>query len=163
MRVSPWFGALAAVAMASSAMAQEDPKAVFQGRYDTLRSAMAAQDQAAVGTILAPGYSMTDIQGEVRDAAGVATMMQRMPPGMGRDAKTTVLEATVSGDTAAIKQQLAAKMARPGPDGAEMTMELEVVSNDTWVKTGDAWQLKASVQKDLTVKRNGDVFFKQSN
>lgn len=163
MRVSPWLGGIVAIAIATSAAAQEDPKAMFQSRYDAFRTAMAAQDQAAVSTILAPGYTMTDIQGEVRDASAVAAMMQRMPAGMGRDAATTVLEANVSGDTAAVKQQLAAKATRPGPDGSDMTMELEVVSNDTWVKVGNAWLLKASVQKDLTVKRNGEVFFKQSN
>lgn len=163
MRVSPWIGAVVAVAIASSAVAQEDPKTLFQGRYDAFRNAMAAQDQEAVSAVLAPGYSMTDIQGEVRDAAAVTTMMQRMPGGMGRDAKTTVLEATVTGDTAAIKQQLSAKATRPGPDGNEMTMEFEVTSNDTWVKSGDAWQLKATVQKELIVKRDGEVFFKQSN
>lgn len=163
MRVSTWLGAFAAVAIASSATAQQDPKALFQARYDAFRTAMAAQDQAAVGAILAPGYTMTDIQGEVRDAAAVSAMLQRMPAGMGREATTTVLEANVTGETAAVKQQLAAKATRPGPDGTDMTMELEVVSNDTWVKTGEAWLLKASVQKDITVKRNGEVFFKQSN
>lgn len=163
MRVSTWFGAVAAVAMATNALAQEDPKALFQSRYDTFRSAMAAQDQAAVSAIMAPGYTMTDIQGEVRDASAVAAMMQRMPGAMGRDAKTTVLEAAVTGDTAAVKQQLSAKATRPGPDGNEMTMEFEVTSNDTWVKNGDAWQLKATVQKEVIVKRDGEVFFKQSN
>lgn len=163
MRVSPWFGAIVAVAIAGSAAAQEDPKTLFQARYEAFRTAMAAQDQAGVGAILAPGYTMTDIQGEVRDAAAVATMMQRMPAGMGRDAKTTVLEATVNGDTAAVKQQLSAKASRPGPDGNDMAMELEVTSSDTWVKNANVWQLKASVQKDIVVKRDGDIVFKQSN
>lgn len=162
MRVSPWFGAVVAVAIASSATAQEDPKTLFQSRYDTFRAAMAAQDQAALGAIMAPGYTMTDIQGEVRDSAAVAAMMQRMPGGMS-DAKTTVLEATITGDSAAVKQQLNAKAKRPGPDGNEMALELEVTSNDTWVKNGDAWQLKATVQKEIVVKRDGEVFFKQSN
>lgn len=162
MRVSPWFGALVAVAIAGSAAAQEDPKAVFQGRYDAFRTAMATQDQAALGAIMAPGYTMTDIQGEVRDSSAVAAMMQRMPGAMS-DAKTTVLEAAVTGDTAAVKQQLSAKASRPGPDGKEMTMEFEVTSNDTWIKNGDAWQLKATVQKEIVVKRDGEVFFKQSN
>ena len=163
MRVSHWFGAVVAVAIAGSAAAQEDPKTLFQGRYDAFRSAMAAQDQAAVSAILAPGYTLTDIQGEVRDASAVAAMMQRMPAGMGRDAKTTVLEATIAGDSATVKQQLVGKANRPGPDGNEMALEFEVTSNDTWVKNGASWQLKTSVQKDLVVKRNGEVFFKQSN
>ncbi|MCZ8017994.1 nuclear transport factor 2 family protein [Novosphingobium sp.] len=163
MRFTPWLGGIVAVALASAAAAQEDPKALFQARYDAFRGAMAAQDQAAVSAILAPGYTMTDIQGEVRDASAVSTLMQRMPGGIGRNAVTTVLEATVTGDTAAVKQQLAAKTTRPGPDGNDMALEFEVVSNDTWVKSGEVWLLKSSVQKDLTVKRDGEVFFKQSN
>lgn len=163
MRVSPWFGAIVAVAIAGSAAAQEDPKAVFQAKYDSYRTAMAAKDSAAVNAILAPGFQMTDIQGNTHDASGIATMMERMPAAMTQNAKTTVLEATISGDTAAIKQELAATMVRPGPDGNDMKMEMSVTSNDTWVKSGDAWLLKATFQKDLVVKRDGEVFFKQSN
>lgn len=163
MRITPWLGGIVAVALASAAYAQEDPKALFQARYDAFRGAMAAQDQTGVNAVLAPGYTMTDIQGEVRDASAIAAMMQRMPGGMGRDAVTTVLEATVSGSTATVKQQLLAKTNRPGPDGKDMALEIEVVSNDSWVKSGEVWLLRSSVQKDLTVKRDGEVFFSQSN
>ena len=163
MRVSPWFGALAAVVIAGSAAAQEDPKTAFQARYDSYRAAMAAKDSAKLGAILAPGFEMTDIQGNTHDASGIATLMERMPAAMTENSKTTVLEATVTGDSAAVKQELAATMVRPGPDGNEMKMEMSVTSNDTWVKSGDTWLLKASIQKDLVVKRDGEVFFKQSN
>ena len=163
MRVSPWFGALVAVAIAGSAAAQEDPNAAFHARYDSYRAAMAAKDSAKVSAILAPGFQMTDIQGNTHDASGIATLMERMPAAMSQNSKTTVLEVTVTGDSAAVKQVLAAAMVRPGPDGNEMKMEMSVTSNDTWVKSGDAWLLKASVQKDLVVKRDGEVFFKQSN
>ena len=97
------------------------------------------------------------------DASGIATLMERMPAAMSQDSKTTVLEATVSGDSAAVRQELAATMVRPGPDGNEMKMEMSVTSNDIWVKSGDTWLLKTSFQKDLVVKRDGEVFFKQSN
>lgn len=163
MRMNFWLGGIVAVALASAATAQDDAKAQFQVRYDTFRAAMASKDSAAVNAILAQGYQMTDIQGTNHDASGVATLMERMPAAMGRDSKTTVLEAVVTGDSAAVKQELAATMKRPGPDGNEMNLEMSVVSNDTWVKVGDAWLLKASVQKDLVVKRDGEVFFKQSN
>jgi ketosteroid isomerase-like protein len=163
MRMNLWMGGIVAVAIASAAVAQEDPKALFQARYDTFRAAMAAKDAAAANAVLAPGYQMTDIQGNTHDASGVATLMERMPAAMSQNSKTTVLEAAITGDSAAIKQELAAKMTRPGPDGNAMNLEMSVVSNDTWVKVGDTWLLKASVQKDLTVKRDGEVFFKQSN
>lgn len=163
MRMNFWLGGVVAVAMATAAAAQDDAKTLFQARYDTFRSAMAAKDAAAANAVLAPGYTMTDIRGETRDASSIATMMERMPAGLSENSKTTVLEATVTGDSASVKQELAAAMKRPGPDGNEMNLELSVVSHDTWVKVGDTWLLKTSVQKDLVVKRDGEVFFKQSN
>lgn len=168
MRITPWLGAAAALAIVSTASAQEDPKALFQSRYDAFRSAVIAQDQVALGAILAPGYTMVDIQGETRDATAITGMMQRMgaggsQAGGGRNMATTVLDATINGGTATVKQQLAAAGKRTGPDGAEMSLEILILSDDTWVKSGDAWLLKSSVQKDLTVKRDGEVFFKQSN
>jgi hypothetical protein len=163
MRMNLWLGGIVAVALATAAAAQDDAKALFQARYETFRTAMAAKDSAAANAVLAPGYQMTDIRGETHDASSVATMMERMPAAMSQNSATTVLEATVTGDSAAIKQELAAKMKRPGPDGNEMNLEMTVISNDTWVKVGDAWLLKASIQKDLVVKRDGEVFFKQSN
>lgn len=163
MRANFWMGGIVAIAVAGTAVAQVDPKAVFQARYDTFRAAMAAGDSAAVNGILAPGYQMTDIQGGVHDASGLAAMMQRMPAAMSKNATTTVLEASVSGDSAAVKQELSAKGTREGPDGNAMNLEMSIVSNDTWIKTGDAWLLKASLQKNVTVKRDGEVFFTQSN
>ena len=166
MRITPWLGGIVAVALATSAAAQEDPKALFQARYDAFRSAVIAQDQAALGTILAPGYTLIDIQGETRDAATITGMMARMgSAGAGgeRTMTTTVLEAAINGSTATVKQQLSAAGKRTGPDGNEMSMEMQIVSDDTWVKSGEVWLLKSSVQKDFVVKRDGEVFYKQSN
>ena len=164
MRNGLWLGGIVALAMATVAAAQEDPKALFQARYDAFRSAAIAQDQAALGAILAPGYTLTDIQGETRDAAMITGMMARMGgAGCERTLTTTVLEAAINGNTATVKQQLSAGGKRTGPDGKEMTMEMQVVSDDTWIKSGEAWLLKSSVQKDIVVKRDGEVFFKQSN
>lgn len=165
MRITSWLGGIVAVALATSAAAQEDPKAVFQARYDAFRGAVMAQDQAALGTILAPDYTLVDIQGETRDAAMITGMMARMgSTGAGgeRTMTTTVLDAAVNGGTALVKQQLSAAGKRAGPDGKEMSMEMQILSDDTWVKTGEAWLLKSSVQKELVVKRDGEVFFKQS-
>jgi hypothetical protein len=50
---------------------------------------------------------------------------------------------------------------RTGDDGKPHTMEMTSVSNDTWVKVGDDWRLKASVQKSMEVKRDGEVVFSQ--
>ena len=161
-----WLGGAVAVALATAATAQDDPAALFQTRYDAFRSAVIGQDQAALGTILAPGYTLIDIQGETRDAATITATMARMgSAGAGgeRTMTMTVLGATITGSAATVKQQLSAAGKRAGPDGAEMTIEMQIVSDDTWIKAGEAWLLKSSVQKELVVKRDGEVFFKQSN
>jgi len=165
MRISAmrhWLaGGVVAVAMAGAAVAQDDPKALFLGRYDALRSAMLARDAAAVGKIIAPDYEMTDIQGGTHNAAEVQERMTRMPADPTRKPVTTVLSATVSGETAAVKQQMDMHMTRPMEDGTKAEMDVTVISDDTWVHRGDAWLLQKSVQNDLTVKKDGEVMFHQ--
>ena len=157
-------GAVAVVALASGAQAQTDPKAAFQARYGELRTAMQAKDAAAVGKILAPDYQMTDIQGGTHDAAEVSQMLQRAPAAdPERKTETTVLNATVAGNTATVQQQMMISGKRADPDGAEHSMEVQILSDDSWVKSGDAWVLKSSLQKELTVKKDGEVFFHQAN
>ncbi len=157
-------GAVVAVALASGAQAQVDAKATFQARYGELRTAMQAKDAAAVSKILAPDYQMTDIQGGTHDAAEVSQMMQRGPAAdPERKTETTVLNATITGTTATVQQQMMFSGKRAGPDGAEHSMEVQILSDDSWVKSGDAWVLKSSLQKELTVKKDGEVFFHQAN
>ena len=153
----------AAVAIAAPAAAQDDPAALFQARYAELRSAMQAKDPAQIAAVIAPEYTMTDIQGEEHDAAAMNERMGRMPQGAGRSVETKVLSATITGESAAVEQELSGGMTRAGPDGAEHKMELQLRSADTWALRGGKWLLVKSVQKELTVKRDGEVFMHQQN
>lgn len=155
-------GAVATVSLGAPAQAQDAAKAQFEGRYAELRTALEAHDAARLDTILAPEYQMLDIRGEARDRATVMERMAKMPQGPDRKASTTVLSATITGDNAAVRQQLSAAMKRTGDDGEEHAMEIVVLSDDTWVKRGDAWLLARSEQKDMTVKRDGEVFFHEA-
>jgi ketosteroid isomerase-like protein len=153
--------ALASVVLVAPAQAQDDAKAQFQARYTELRTAMEAHDGAAVGKILAPDYTMTDIRGQVHDAAAVLERMAKMPAGGGRKGETTVLSASVSGASASVEQQLSGSMKRAGDDGEEHTMEMVAKSKDTWVKSGNVWLLKSSVQTGIVIKRDGEEFFRE--
>lgn len=158
---------IAAAAMtliASPVLAQDDAKAQFQARYVALRAAMEAHDAAAVGKVFAPGYTMTDIRGEVHDGAEVLDRLAKLAgksADPSRRAATTVLSASIIGDTATVEQQLSAGGKRAGDDGQEHTMEVIAISSDTWVRQGGTWRLQKSVQKDMTIKRDGEVFFHQ--
>ena len=153
----------AALALASPALAQADPAALFQARYADLRSAMQEKDAAKLSAVLAPDYTMTDIQGEQHDAAAMTERMGRMPQSAGRSVETRVLSATITGESAAVEQELTGGMTRAGADGVEHRMELQLRSSDTWALRGGNWLLVRSVQKELTVKRDGEVFLHQQN
>lgn len=158
--------AFAIVALSAPAAAQEDAKAAFQARYAELRSAMESQDAAKVGALITPDYQMTDVNGQVRDFAAVMERMNKMRQAGGggaqRTSNTTVISATIAGDVATVEQKLEAGGKRMGDDGEEHTMEMIVLSTDTWVKKGDAWLLRKSDQKDMTIKRDGEEFIHQA-
>ncbi|MDP3908385.1 nuclear transport factor 2 family protein [Novosphingobium sp.] len=156
-----WLAAgLATVAITAPALAQDDHKPLFQARYTELRTALQAKDTATARAILAPGYELTDIRGEVQNADAMLERTGRMPGGASPSFATEVLAATVNGPLATVEQKLSAGMTRPGSDAK---MELEVTSTDTWVRQGETWLLWRSKQTEMIVKRDGEVMFSQKN
>ena len=175
--------AAAAITISAPVLAQADAAADFQARYTQLRAAMEAHDQAAIGAIMAPDYAMTDLNGETRTReqmmgarrggrdrpAGAAPTSPAAPtdaakpaaPRPQRQVTLTVQSATVTGPVATVVLQTKMNGTRTGDDGKPHTMEMTAVSTDTWAKVGDAWQLKASVQKSMEMKRDGEVVFSQ--
>lgn len=161
MRSKFWLAAVPVVAaIAAPALAQDDQKSLFQTRYTELRSALQAGDVSGAKAILAPGYELTDIRGEVQNAEAMLERAGRMPANASRKVASEVLSVSVNGPLATVEQKLNAGMTRPGSDAA---MELEVTSTDTWVRQGETWLLWRSKQTELTVKRDGEVMFSQKN
>lgn len=161
MRSKFWLAAVPVIAtIAAPALAQDDQKSLFQTRYTELRSALQAGDVSGAKAILAPGYELTDIRGEVQNAEAMLERAGRMPANASRKVASEVLSVSVNGPLATVEQKLNAGMTRPGSDAA---MELEVTSTDTWVRQGETWLLWRSKQTELTVKRDGEVMFSQKN
>ena len=191
---SQWMrGAFAAVAIvaAAPALAQADAKAPFEARYAELRTAMQARDEAAINAVLTPDYVLSDVQGETRTRADVATMGGRMggrgrgprpegargkggPPPAGprpdgpppgerpqRKIEQTVLSAAINGSVATVQQQLVMGGQREGDDGEMHTMQMTMKATDVWVKQGEVWMLKASNQTEMEMQRDGEVVFSQ--
>lgn len=149
--------------LAGPALAQVDAKALFEGRYAGLRAAMQAQDAAAAGQFVTSDYQLTDIRGEAHGLADAMAQAGRIPSDPAHKPVTRILSAAVNGESAAVDQELTIDTTRTGGDGAEHQIEIIVVSSDSWVHRGDAWLLSKSVQKDLTVKRDGEVFMHQGS
>ena len=156
-------GAAIAVSIVGTAYAQ-DAKTTFDARYAEMHTAMQARDAAATNKLLAPEYVMVDIQGDEHPMAEVQEMMAKMPaaadPAQGP--KTTVLSATITGTTALVKQQMEVHVVRKDEAGTEMVLDVTILNDDTWVQRGGTWLLARSEQKDLTVKKDGEVAFHQA-
>lgn len=156
-------GGAMVVAVAGAAQAQEDPKAMFEGRYAELSTAMLGKDRAGAEKLLAPEYESTDIRGDTYNRAEVLDRMGRMPGGADFKPQTSVLKVKLNGASAAVDSQMTIKMQRPDENGEEMTLEVTIVSADTWVQRGGVWLMQKSVQKEMSVARNGEVVFSQAN
>ncbi len=152
------------VAVAGAAYAQEDPKLAFEARYAELSSAMLGKDGARVGAILAPDFQSTDIRGDTHTRAESLERMSQIPAEMAElKPVTKVLSVQQSGDTAAVESQMTMHMKRPDESGTEVTLDIAVTANDTWVQRGGAWLLQKTVQKEMSVSKDGEVVFKQAN
>lgn len=151
------------VAVAGAAQAQEDPKAVFEGRYAELTTALLGKDRVGAEKLMAPEYESTDIRGDTYSRSEVLDRMGQMPGGADFKPQTSVLKVKLNGTTAAVDSQMQIKMQRPDENGEQMTLEITVVSADTWVQRGGVWLMQKSVQKEMSVARNGEVVFRQAN
>ncbi|WP_176399736.1 DUF4440 domain-containing protein [Novosphingobium sp. B 225] len=161
-----WFAAaLALASLPALAPAQDDPKALFNARYAELTQAMQAKDVAAVAKVVTADYLMTDIRGDTHDAAGLVTLFERLSGGSagGTQRKSEVLSTTFTGASAAVQNKVETHSTRVGPDGAPHQMALIVVSDDSWTLIDGTWRMKSSVQKDLTIMRDGEEFLHQAN
>lgn len=157
-------GGVMIVAVAGSAQAQQDPKAVFEARYTELRDAMMSKDAAKATAIMAPDYESIDIRGDSHNRAQVIERIAQMPPEMANMKPTSkVLTVKLNGDSAAVDSEMTMQMKRPDESGTEMTLDITVVSADIWVQRGGVWLLQKSVQKEMTVAKDGEVVFKQAN
>lgn len=159
-RYSLW-AAAATVAIAAPALAQ-DAKSVFAPRYAELHAATEARDMAAIGKIVTADFEMTDIRGDVHTMAEMQDMFAKMPQDPNLKPKYEILSAKIEGTTATVQNQMSMHMSRPMEDGSVAELDITVISEDNWVQQGGVWMLQKSVQKDISVAKDGEVVFHQA-
>ena len=152
----------AAGTLGFAGIAQAQNAAVFDALYTQLHIATAAKDSAALAQLMAPGYRMTDIQGDTHGFAQVQERLAKLPSDPARKPKITVLSVTVTGASALIKQRMELHMSRPGADGTPAELDITALSDDVWAPSGGTWQLLSSEQRDLSVSKDGEVVFHQA-
>ena len=86
-----------------------------------------------------------------------------MPGGQDIKPQTKVLAVKLAGDGAMVESQMTVQIKRPDQSGQEMALDIAISANDTWVQRGGTWMLQKTVQKEMTVSRDGEVVFRQAN
>ena len=160
--VSLLAGALAAVVLVAPAVAQQDAKAVFEPLYAQMNTATEARDMATLAKIMAPEFEMTDIRGDTQTMAEMQGMMAAMPKDPAMKPKYAILSATITGASATVRNQMDMHLSRAMEDGTTAQLDVTVISEDTWVQRGGVWLMVKSVQKDLSVSKDGEVVFHQA-
>jgi hypothetical protein len=130
-------------------------RAVFDGRYATLKSAMATRDEKEITSLLATGFTSVDIVGKEKTAAQMVQELQSLPQDPHKESNTTILSVKVSGDTAVVEQRYNMKTSKTGADGVKKDVELTALSTDTWVSVNGAWLLRRTMTNQIDYSING--------
>jgi Domain of unknown function (DUF4440) len=154
-------GALATVALVAPAFAQ-DAKAVFDPLYAQMNAATEARDMATLNKLMAPEFEMIDIRGDSHTLGEMSEMMASIPKDPAMKPKYTILSAAITGTSATVKNQTDMHVSRAMEDGTTAELDITMISEDTWVQRGEAWVMVKSVQKDLSVAKDGEVVFHQA-
>lgn len=161
-RFTGFAGAMvAAVAIAAPALAQ-DAKTVFEPRYAELHAATDARDMTALGKIVTPDYQMTDIRGDTHNLTEMQGMFAKLPQDPAMKPKYAIVSATISGASAVVQQQMQMHVKRPMEDGSVAELDITIISDDTWIQQSGVWLLQKTVQKDISVAKDGEVVFHQA-
>jgi len=150
---------LALPAMANCAevetAAESSLRALLEGRYAAMKSAMANRDQQAVAALLAPDFLSVDVAGKSENASQMLQEIAALPKDPNKASDTTIVSVKLSGDTATVDQRYHMTTTKAGADGAQHAVELVTLSTDTWIKSGDAWLLQKTVTNQLDYTLDG--------
>ncbi len=149
------------VASAGPSHAQESPTGDFDGRYAELSTAMLKKDSAKLGQLLTPEFETTDLKGKISSKAEVLARLEDRPGDDTFRPSMKVLSVRLTGDSASIDSQMSADVKQTDPDGTEITFNVAVVAEDTWIKRAGTWLMQKSMQRELIVSHDGQVVHRQ--
>ena len=77
---------------------------VFEERYASVKSAMANRDGEAIASLLAPGFTSTEVSGQTKNASQMIQDVKSLPIDPLKISNTTVNSIKVDGNTASVEQ-----------------------------------------------------------
>lgn len=121
-----------------------DARAAIQSAYDRQAAAVGREDTAGLAATLAPGFVQVDQRtGETQSEGQFLNMGLTFALFRSVEAKTTILNVTLSGGRAVVTSRSRAVLVPQGVGEKAGTVPpplvLEGLSVDTWVKNGPDW------------------------
>jgi hypothetical protein len=156
---------LVLLTLCASARAADDPaaaRATFTGLYAKFNAAMNTRNTTEVGAMLAPGFHGEDVGGKARSAKKLLDEIGALPDDPNRKADSTVVSATLDGETAQVAQRLLVTSSK-SVFGKKILLELVSDSDDTWTRSGSAWKLLKSTTRKMAYSANGSVISEKTN
>jgi ketosteroid isomerase-like protein len=131
-------------------------KAVLQGRYAEMKTAMAARDAKAIAKVLAPDCVSEDVLGNIKTATQMIDEVVQLPENDNKS-ETTLLSVVGEGDRATVTQRyrMTSLKLLPGSTTSH-AVELVTTSTDTRVMIDGAWRLQRTVTESLDYTIDGN-------
>jgi ketosteroid isomerase-like protein len=133
--------------------ADDKLRAILEGRYAAMKSAMANRDANEIAAVLAPDFVSVDVSGNKRTHEEMIESVKALPVDPNKVSNTTLLSIETSGDKAVVKQRYDMKTVKMAADGSKHDFALTTLSTDLWILTTGTWLLQrtATDQVDSVV------------
>jgi hypothetical protein len=141
---------LLAVPMVGVAHAQDNAlRSTLESRYAAMKVAMAAKDEQAISSVLAPDFVSVDISGQTENVSQMIKDVVALPADPNKTSMTTLLAIKTEANKASVDQRYEMKTKKNGPDGAAHEIELITLSSDTWVNLKGAWLIQRTETRQM--------------
>lgn len=129
--------------------------AELSARYADMKSAIARKDEAAIRSLLAPGFVSVDVTGKSEDATAMIKEVVALAPDPTRKSRTVIISASRSGSTALVEQRYEGTKTVKGPDGSDKSVTLTTLSRDNWINDRSVWRIARTVTEQLDYSVDG--------
>jgi hypothetical protein len=121
----------------------------FEKLYAAIHVTNERKDRVGYASFLAPDFASEDTSGHVASKEDALAALEALSPDPIRKSHTTVLSVHSDGQTAAVTQRFRMTTKRPATGGRVESVELDALSDDTWVKTGSGWKISRTVTRQV--------------
>ena len=141
---------VAAVWLATAGLAPKHLKAILEGRYAGIKTAMANRDSAAIAAIYVPGFESIDTSNQIETGEQTIEYVMRLKKDPNKHGATTIAIRSHTADIAVVDQKYDMNTRMNGPDGAMHSVRLIALSTDTWVERKSIWLMQRTVTEQLS-------------